>query len=197
MSDRARPGHITLTLEMPIEVAEWLASNGEQIGQMARIAATNAQHHSEASKKKREERSQKNIAEFWALGRLGYRLHRRAGGGKNIATSRNITRTIAAQLGVDWQTLEIAITRFKAPLQRKLRQRRNREFIRMYKAGASNQDIAARYDMHPNSVAVVLREHPGKRKTLKGNKKGARPESSPVASPVISWDIVKQAGERS
>jgi len=35
-----RSGTVTLTLEMSIEVAEWLAANAESIGYQAHLAAT-------------------------------------------------------------------------------------------------------------------------------------------------------------
>jgi len=158
MSKRARDGYVTLTLEIPIEIAEWLGTHGESLGQMARVAVTQARYNSEIDKASREERSKKHQVEFWALGRLGYRQLRKAGVSKNLTNNRDITKTVAANLGVSWQALEFAVTRFKRSLNDQIRKRRGREIGRLYWAGYGNEEIARRFNVHPNTVARYIRE---------------------------------------
>ena len=73
MAKRTRYGNVTLTLEMPIEVAEWFSANGELFGHAARIATAKTQHASATSQQQREEYREKRKTELLDLGRAGYR----------------------------------------------------------------------------------------------------------------------------
>jgi len=54
MTKRDRPGYATITIDVPIEVAEWLAANGEHLAQIASLAAAKAQRNTEVHKLQRE-----------------------------------------------------------------------------------------------------------------------------------------------
>ncbi|HEY9080020.1 hypothetical protein [Magnetovibrio sp.] len=199
MSERGRPGYITLTLEMPIEVAEWLSTNADRLGQAARIAAAKQERASEEHQRQQVERIRQRDTEHERLGRIGYRHHRQAGSGTKIVGNRETTRTIANLLGVDWYLLELVSVRFKRTLHCKVRIRRAREIKRLYDNGQSNQQIAARYRVHPVTVANILRD--AKEATFplakeNSNSQGAVPESAPLAPQVISWEAIKQVGMR-
>jgi len=153
MSNRTRPGHITLTLEMPIEVADWLSANAERLGNELRIASVKARHTEEQTQKNEQERSNDRRTYLIDLGRTGYRQLRRAGVTKYLAKNRDVIGDVADELGVSSQVLEIAVTRFKRNLDKELQKRRSREIGRLYWAGFGNQEIAARLHIHPNTVA--------------------------------------------
>lgn len=158
MSKRTSPGNVTLTLDMPIEVAEWLAANAERLGHQAHIASTKARRKSEETERKADEYLQQRQDYFANLGRNGYRELRKAGVSKNFIKNRDATKTIAPQLGVTWQALELAVTRFKRNLDAQLRKRRGREIARMYWAGFRDQEIADRMGVHRNTVINHIRE---------------------------------------
>lgn len=207
MTKRERPGYATITLEVPIEVAEWLAVSGEHLGQIAALAAARARYNSDAAKEERACNVKARQAELRNLGRVGYRLFRRFGGGKNITKRRPLIHQIAHDLSVDPQALELAIVAFKRGLETKLRDRRIREIARLYWLGFSNREIADRLKVHKNTVSNYLRdhkaevqafarEHPGIVKSLKGKEKGALPGKSLGAFEAVPWEAIKQAGRR-
>lgn len=207
MTERERPGHVTLTIEVPLEVADWLASSGEQLAQVAALAAAKARRASTAIQLDRQWRLEQRKAELWNLGRIGYRLFRRFNGGRNIGQRVELVREVALHLGCNAHALKLSMVRFKRHLEARLSKRRNREMSRLCAAGYSNSNIAARYGVHPNTVVRCLREHkavamayarelPGTSNTLKGNNKGILPGKSPGASLAISWEALKKAGRR-
>jgi len=158
MSDHPRRGYVSLTIEMPIEVAEWFGANGSKFEQIARIAAAKAHRNSDANKQREHERSEKHKAEFHILGRVGYRKLRRDGVTNNFVKNREALKTVADSLGVPWQNLEFAVTRFKRLIDAKRRQRRIREIGRLYWAGQSNKQIARQQNIHPHTVSKYIRE---------------------------------------
>ncbi|MCR4377319.1 MAG: hypothetical protein NUV50_04415 [Rhodospirillales bacterium] len=202
-----RPGYAIITIEVPIEVAEWLAANGEHLAQIASIAVAKIHLNSEATKLQRQWNVEARRVELWKLGRMGYRLFRRFNGGKNVGTRIELISEISTHLGCNAQALKFSITRFKRDLETRVLKRRGREMARLCAAGLSNPEIAARYDVHPNTIVRCLREHkaemlayardfPGKSNGLKTNNKGMAPESSLGSRDPISWEAVKQAGRR-
>ena len=184
-----------------------MAANGEHLAQIASLAAAKAQRQSVANQRQREGAHIARKAELWSLGRNGYRLLCRDGGGKHVAKQRDLISDVACQLGVDGRVLEFAVVRFKRAIEAKVRQRRGREIRRMYLAGVGNAEIAARLKVHPNTVATYLRnhkaeirayarEHPESYKALKNNDKGKVSETSLGSRDPIPWEAVKQAGRR-
>jgi len=157
MGKDKRQGYVTLSIEMPIEVADWLAANAERLGTELRIASVKARHTKEQTQKHEQERSNDRRTYLIDLGRTGYRQLRRAGVTKYIAKNRATIGDVADELGVSSQVLEIAVTRFKRNLDKDLQKRRSREIGRLYWAGFSNQEIAARLHIHPNTVANHIR----------------------------------------
>ena len=153
-----RKGYVTLSIEMPIEVADWLAANTERLGNELRIASVSARQTEEQTLKHDQDRAKDRRDYLIDLGRTGYRELRRAGVTKSLAQNRETIRDVAEQFGVAWQTLEIAVTRFKRQLDQDLQKRRSREIGRLYWAGFSNQAIAARLHIHPNTVANHIRK---------------------------------------
>ena len=149
---------VTLSLELPVEVAEWLAANAESIGYQAHLAATQVRHNSEEAKQQSKKRSRERQNYMVNLGRVGYRELRKVGVTNNFVKNRDFTKEVAPQLGVTWQSLELAVTRFKRNLEAQLRLRRGREIARMYWAGYSNQQIAERLNIHCNTVDRHMRK---------------------------------------
>ena len=199
MANSKHSGTVTLTLEMPIEVAEWFAANGESIGFQARIAANKARFNSVQAEQKRKENWEKRKTFIHELGREGYRQLRKINGGKNLQRNTGDLKTVAQDIGTDHTTLYHAVTRFKKQLLKRIRQRRIREVNRLHIAGLSKREIAARYSIHPVTVTNLLEEAPKTTIPLaKGNphSQGPHPESTQIASPVIPWDALKQAGRR-
>jgi len=146
-------------------------------------------------------------AEIWNLGRNGYRLFRRFNGGKNIAKRIELVREIAMHLGCDPLALKFSLIRFKRDLEARVLKRRGREIARLCAAGLSNPEIAARYEVHPNTIVRYLREHkaetktyarelPENAKSLKNNDKGVLPGKSLGASEPVPWEAIKLAGRR-
>jgi len=207
MSKSERPGYATLTLEVPIEVAEWLAANGELLAQMASIAAAKAQRQSVAHQCQREASRQARKIELWSMGRNGYRLFRRFGGGKHVANQIDLIDKVALQLGVDPKVLKFAVLRFKRAIENKVRNRRGREITRLYLAGLGNAEIAKRLKVHKNTLSNYLRDHkaeirayarahPGSCNTLKKEEITKVSEPCPGSLDPISWKAIKQAGGR-
>lgn len=158
MSERQRPGYISITIDMPLEVAEWFGANGEKICQLAQTTAAKSYRNSETAKILREEQTRKHQCEFHQLGRLGYRLLRHIGLGSNLAKNRDAIREIADNIGEPCQRLEFAIIKFKRDLNVKRHTRRIREIGRLYWAGATNAEIAIRQSIHSNTVQRYIRE---------------------------------------
>lgn len=207
MSKSERPGYATLTLEVPIEVAEWLATYGEHLAQIAALAANKARFNSEVAKQERKWNSEARQAELHNLGRAGYRLFRHYGGGNNIAKRPELIQRIALELQVDGQALEISVRNFKRMIKAKALVRRGREITRMYLGGCTNKEIATRLNIHKNTVSNYLsehkteikayaREHPESYKPLKNNNKGKVPGKSLGASEPVPWEAIKSAGRR-
>lgn len=179
----------------------------EHLGQIAALAAAKARYNSDAAKEERAWNVKASQAELRNLGRVGCRLFRSFGGGKNIAKRRTLIREIALDLRVAPQSLELAIVVFKRGLETKLREPRIREIARLYWLGFSNSEIADRLKVHKNTVSnylrdhkaevqAVAREHPGIVKSLKGKQKGALPGKSLGAFEAVPWEAIKQAGRR-
>lgn len=207
MTKRARPGYATLTLEVPIEVAEWLATYGEHLSQIAALAAGKARFNSEDAKEARAFNLKARQAELRTLGRIGYRLFRRFGGGKNLAKRRSLIEQIACDLKVDPKTLELTVGNFKRSIEAKVRLRRSREITRLYLGGCTNKEIAERLKVHKNTVSTYLKEHkaeikayalehPESYNALKNKENGNVPGNSPGSREPIPWEAVKQAGRR-
>ena len=85
---------VTLTLEMPIEVAEWIAVHAESIGLKAHYAASKARFASEQQAKDREERFQQRKTEFERLGRSGFRELRKRGVRKSLQKKRHTIKEV-------------------------------------------------------------------------------------------------------
>ena len=110
MGKDKRQGYVTLSIEMPIEVADWLAANAERLGNELRIASVSARQTEEQTLKHDQDRAKDRRDYLIDLGRTGYRELRRAGVTKSLAQNRDTIRDVAEQFGVAWQPLEIAVT---------------------------------------------------------------------------------------
>jgi len=207
MSKSERPGYATITLEVPIEVAEWLAESGELLAQTAAIAAAKARRQSVVHQREREATQKARKKQMWSMGRNGYRLFRRFGGGKNVANQIDLIDKASLQLGVDPKVLKFAVLRFKRSIENKVRARRGREITRLYLAGLGNAEIAKRLKVHKNTVSNYLRDHkfeisayareyPESYNALKNKETIKVSEPSPGSRDPISWKAVKQAGGR-
>ena len=79
-----RKGYVTLSIEMPIEVADWLAANAERLGNELRIASVSARQTEEQTIKHDQDRAKDRREYLIDLGRTGYRELRRAGVTKSL-----------------------------------------------------------------------------------------------------------------
>ena len=196
MYKSGRPGYVTLTLEVPIAVADWLAVHGDELAKQCAIAVAKAERQSQATKQDRESGLTKRLDELVSLGRSGYRLFRRYCGRKHISRHRQLIAKLADQIGTEPTTLELAIKRFKKGLDDKVRNRRNREIYRLWNSGQSNDAIATHLKVHKATVKRIIQQFPGKPKLLKNNKKGKVPGLSQGSPFVVARDTIKQAGGR-
>lgn len=159
MTERARSGNVTLTIEMPVEVAQWFAANAEPLRVQVLTATAKAYLRSETCKKDQAERLQQRENYIQNLGRTGYRQLRSLGVHSNFVKNRDVTKIVASQLGDTWQTLEFAVTRFKRVMDAKLRKRRDREIVRLYEVGKNNDQISGLIGIHKSTVARIIRDY--------------------------------------
>lgn len=183
MSKSERRGYATITLEVPIEVAEWFVANADYLARAAAIAAVRAEIRDTKSCEQKQQNAETRQADFVALGRLSYRLFRQ-NGGTSVCKDRGIVQTVADTLQRhDVKSVEYALKKFKRVLGDKIKKRRDREIIRLAVAGATSQEIARRLKIGRNTVGTFIKankaaiwkyasEHPECYRALINKKKG-------------------------
>lgn len=157
MVKRERPGTVTLTFEVPIEIAEWFAQNGTTLAYMAEISVERARRE-EARCQNKQTSHLRQLDAFVSLGRQWHRHLRRNGIPNNFVKNRPAIKVIADEIGVPWQRFELAVIRHKQLLEGKIRDRRDREIGRYYWAKKTDQYIADRLGISRNTVIKIIRE---------------------------------------
>jgi len=159
-----RKGYVTVSVELPREVADLLAERQGDLVSIIETLGRECRHLPLSSEVRAEEnrlceqKARKRKIEFRNLGRVGYRKLRQAGFSGSLQRNRNSIEPIAPEFGVSWQTLQIAIEKFKRELDGKRRQRRGREIKRLYWNGKSNGEIAASQKISRNTVTSYIRD---------------------------------------
>lgn len=216
---------IAVTLELPAEVALWLAENGQALlGQFG--VAIQELHWVEAEQRHQVSRDQikERRALLTRIGRSAYReFRRRLRSGVSLGPdgeSRDLTGLSAAQRRsrilldladlhqVAPEVIEIAVRGFRKTLDAKVRDRRKRLICRLFLEGRDNETIAARAGQHRGTVVRIIREwrEAARSQGLTVKElldKQAPTPSRPVedASPdqaetVIDWQAIRKAGGR-
>lgn len=177
MFKRERPGYISLTIEVPIEVAEFFGDHGDQLLSSIRRAVAeykanppdpDGQIETEG-KRRQEERARK----FKADGRLGYRLLRpkigtetyispdggirNRGGLSRAAWKRVILSDIASEHGLEAGYLGIAVRQFRKDIHSRIKARREAWAIRYHLAGLTDTEIAYRLGVSHQTIWKYLK----------------------------------------
>ena len=180
---------VHIGFDLPIEVAEFIAENGDDLVSAIKIALNDFRRNPppdqkeaqrQERKRKREERNQYLVS----IGRQGFRLLRqyqhlesyvsasgfnRIRGGKNGASWQDqIIRDIADELGIGFELLKLAISRFRKKLKKKATNRRNKYIVQYAFEGLSNEEIAQKYGLHKNTVSGIIQKEI--RKKARGKK---------------------------
>ena len=154
MDERNSINHVQITIDLPADVADVLATHGEaMISAMVAIAKTCRLNPSEQNrieaKERRKESLAENLAQIIKLGRIGYRYMRSNPDVQSIGA-------LATELGVTGQKLRFATDHFKKKFKAKLKKRRDREIVRYARKGVFNDEIAHRIGVHRNTISKVL-----------------------------------------
>lgn len=178
MRKRLNVPTVSVTLELPVEVAEYLANHGEDLIREIRFALDDFKRNpppdqAEERRQERERRSieiQKAMAE---LGRRGYRMlrtresaieyrtreghPRKPGNAEKQSNRRTIIAEIAQELGKDREHVAHAIELFRHRFRIKLRDRRRREVWRLFQQGLTNKAISEGLKISLTSVVNDLK----------------------------------------
>jgi len=207
MSKSERPGYASISLEVPIEVAEWFVANVDYLARAIAIAAARADLRNTKSVERKQKDREKRETEFYELGRRAYRLFRRYGG-TSISKHRDIVQMVADELFPhDVQVIKLAIKKIKRISDKKIRARRDREIIRLSVGGLTNTEIAERLKIGRNAVGCYIKanktaiwkyadEHPECYKALIKSNKGAVSGTSPKGSQGVRQKAKNVPGRR-
>ena len=209
MDKRGRPGFVTFTLDIPIEVAEYLTKHGQEVINGLQRAVTryhqNPPIDPAKGQKTAEDLAGDRRAIFKAHGRNGYRRYRRLIDTDGYFTTEGVIRgranlsrpqwrklilnDIADELGIPHDLAELAIRKFRADLNSRIKPRREQAITRLFLEGLSNRNIADRVGVSVTHVVnfikanrehlrTLFRELPEGHKLLKRKKRLKVPGSS-------------------
>jgi hypothetical protein len=157
MRDDKRPGLVTVTLELPLEVAEFLAKHGdEQLHALKLIIAATRQEirhiDFEAEENARRQDIEARLAELTRLGGSIYwvfqeRLAARGqslGGLQRRALRQELLYELADENGIEIGRAEVALSLYRRRLDPTFRTHRDVQILRLAAEGIGDQEIAAR-----------------------------------------------------
>ena len=174
--DRRLSGHtVSITFDVPIELAELLAAHGDALVYAAQRAVADFQRNpprdlAEVRQQENADRRRELESRIVTFGRTGYRLLR-GREAKAFPTlpgiekptgyalqfwQRSVVQEIASDLRCDPSFLEHSVSRFRKGLKQRIKTRQLREVFRAYKAGKSNAQIAERYGWSTSYAANVV-----------------------------------------
>ena len=168
---------VSITVDVPIEVARYVAVHGNTFIAAAKRALADFERdpppdQAEIDRLQREQESAEVLARLTRIGRLGNRQLRHLEAETFSAESgvdrpkaaalqtwkQQAIRELAPALGVECFYAEMAISKFRKQLQRRIKCRRGRELYRDFLDGLSNKQIAERKRCSIASVAQRLAE---------------------------------------
>ncbi|MEX0692924.1 MAG: hypothetical protein WD075_00640 [Rhodospirillales bacterium] len=161
---------VSLSVELPTEVVELLATHGDELLAALAGAIDEAKRIAKSGLiQERRERVAQRSAErrdrIVTLGRHAHRLHRRRIRSMPASLSKYeradyreaAIDAVASELGEAPALIRIAIMRHKALIEPKVRERRFLSVLRRVLAGESNGTIADALTVHRNTVSLDIR----------------------------------------
>ncbi|MBT3334379.1 MAG: hypothetical protein HOE05_12130 [Rhodospirillaceae bacterium] len=172
--DRRLSGRtVSITIDLPIELAEYLAEDGMQLIATVQHAVRKFKRNpppdlAAIAKAEREEKLHDAIDRLIRTGRQGARHLRqieamafsngeeRPKGADYQIWKRVALRDIAFRLGITFEYLDLAIRRFRSYQAPRIKARRLREVVRHARLGRSNGEIGAIYGISPGRVSRLI-----------------------------------------
>jgi len=161
---------VPVSVELPVEVVELLANHGDELLAALEGAIAEAKRIAKSGliQERRErvaERSAERRERIVSLGRIAHRMLRRRVRALPDDLSKHERAdyrdaafdAVAAELGETPALIRIAITRHKALIEPKVRERRLLKVLRRVLAGESNGTIADALGVHRNTVSLDIR----------------------------------------